>query len=121
MGWGGQAAPPAVISVHVYLDSKEGSRLVLYFKMCREGAWSGSFSVCFSPPAPSSPTWEKQHLQWVLEGGLGRGWVPSPGLSMRISVFSHVIDSVAVHPGDAHFSLSVPVKIFMCLLSSSGL
>ena len=52
-------------------------------------------------------------------GGLGLGRVLSPGLSMSISVFSHVIDSVAMHPGDAHLSLSVPGKVFMCLLSSS--
>lgn len=118
---GGQPPPPAVILFHVYLDSKEGNRLVLYFKMCREGAWSGSFSVYFSPASPFLTNLGEAASSVGAGGGLGLGRVRSPGLSMRISVFSHVIDSVAVHPGDAHFSLSVPVKIFMCLLSSSGL
>ena len=115
----GQPLPPAVISFHVYLDSKEGNRLVFCFKMCRDGAWSGSFNVCFSPPSLPHQPGSSSVSSVGAGGGLGLGQGLSPGLSMRISVFSHVIDSVAVHPGDAHFSLSIPVKIFTCLLSSS--
>ena len=116
---GGQPPPLAVTAFHVYLDSKEGNRWVFCFKMCRERAWSGSFSVCFSPPSLPYQPGGSSVSSVGPGGGLGLGRVLSPGLSTSISVFSHVIDSVAMHPGDAHLSLSVPVKVFMCLLSSS--
>ena len=79
--------------------------------MCRERAWSGSFSVCFSPPSLPYQPGGSSVSSVGPGGGLGLGRVLSPGLSTSISVFSHVIDSVAMHPGDAHLSLSVPLVI----------